>query len=73
MAHDLGAWAPGERGTVPTAVAVALPSDVAIRRFAERDHHVVRWTEFDRGGNFLSLEQPELLAEDVREVFAGLD
>lgn len=72
MAHDPSAWAPKDRGTVPTAVAVALPADVAIRRFAERDHHVVRWTEFDRGGNFLSLEQPELLTEDVRAFFAGL-
>ncbi|MFD9538916.1 epoxide hydrolase family protein [Streptomyces sp. NPDC060022] len=71
-AHDPGAWAPKERGTVPTAVVVALPSDVAIRRYAERDHNVVRWTEFERGGNFLSLEQPELLVEDVREFFAGL-
>ncbi|MYS87293.1 epoxide hydrolase family protein [Embleya scabrispora] len=73
MAHDQGAWAPKERGTVPMAVAVALPQDVAIRRFAERDHNVVRWTEFERGGNFLSLEQPELLIGDVREFFAGLD
>lgn len=71
-AHDPSAWAPKERGTVPTAVVVALPSDVAIRRYAERDHNVVRWTEFERGGNFLSLEQPELLVEDVREFFAGL-
>ncbi|MFE2018466.1 epoxide hydrolase family protein [Streptomyces sp. NPDC059499] len=71
-AHDPSAWAPKERGTVPTAVVVALPSDVAIRRYAERDHNVVRWTEFDRGGNFLSLEQPELLVEDVREFFASL-
>ncbi|MFE2867417.1 epoxide hydrolase family protein [Embleya sp. NPDC059259] len=73
MAHDPSAWAPRERGTVPTAVAVALPQDVAIRRFAERDHHVVRWTEFERGGNFLSLEQPELLIGDVREFFTGPD
>ncbi|MFF7244093.1 epoxide hydrolase family protein [Embleya sp. NPDC008237] len=73
MAHDPSAWAPKERGTVPTAVAVALPSDVAIRRFAERDHNVVRWTEFERGGNFLSLEQPELLIGDIREFFAELE
>ncbi|MGW1992208.1 epoxide hydrolase family protein [Embleya sp. NPDC001921] len=72
MAHDPSAWAPKDRGTVPTAVAVALQQDVAIRRFAERDHNVVRWTEFERGGNFLSLEQPELLIGDVREFFAGL-
>lgn len=72
MAHDPSAWAPKDRGTVPTAVAVALPQDVAIRRFAERDHNVVRWTEFERGGNFLSLEQPELLIGDIREFFADL-
>ncbi|WP_406286816.1 epoxide hydrolase family protein [Embleya sp. NBC_00896] len=72
MAHDAGAWAPKERGTVPTAVAVALPQDVAIRRFADRDHNVVRWTELERGGNFLSLEQPELLIGDVREFFGEL-
>ncbi|MGX1884967.1 epoxide hydrolase family protein [Streptomyces sp. NPDC055287] len=72
MAHDPAAWAPKAKGTVPTAVAVALPTDVAIRRFAERDHHVVRWTEFERGGNFLSLEQPELLVQDIREFFASL-
>ncbi|MCX4825842.1 epoxide hydrolase [Streptomyces sp. NBC_01142] len=72
MAHDPAAWAPKATGTVPTAVAVALPTDVAIRRFAERDHHVVRWTEFEHGGNFLSLEQPTLLVQDVREFFATL-
>ncbi|MGV9776181.1 epoxide hydrolase family protein [Streptosporangium sp. NPDC003464] len=72
MAHDPGAWAPKERGTVPTGVAVALGTDVAIRRFAERDSNVVHWTEFERGGNFLSLEQPELLVGDVREFFGKL-
>ncbi|WP_324290239.1 hypothetical protein [Streptomyces antarcticus] len=71
-AHDPAAWAPKDPGTVPTAVAVALPTDVAIRRYAARDHHVVRWTEFERGGNFLALEEPGLLIEDVRAFFAGL-
>ncbi len=73
MSHDPAAWAPKERGTVPAAVAVALPTDVAIRRFAERDLNVTRWTEFERGGNFLSLEQPELFAGDVRAFFDALD
>ncbi|MEV7007280.1 epoxide hydrolase family protein [Streptosporangium sp. NPDC051022] len=71
-AHDPAAWAPKERGTVPTGVAVALPTDIAIRRYAERDNTVVRWTELERGGNFLSLEQPELFVTDVREFFAKL-
>ncbi|GAA1504481.1 epoxide hydrolase [Streptomyces albidochromogenes] len=73
MAHDPAAWAPKAAGTVPTAVAVALPTDVAIRRFAERDHNVVRWTEFECGGNFLALEQPQLLIDDVNAFFASLD
>ncbi|GAA3096671.1 epoxide hydrolase family protein [Streptosporangium carneum] len=72
MAHDPAAWAPKERGDVPVAVAVALTTDVAVRRFAERELDVVRWTEFERGGNFLSLEQPDLLVEDVREFFQTL-
>jgi len=72
MAHDPGAWAPKERGTVPAGVAVALGSDVAIRRFAERDLNVTWWTELERGGNFLSLEQPELFVADVRAFFTSL-
>ncbi|WP_189943402.1 epoxide hydrolase family protein [Streptomyces aurantiogriseus] len=53
---------------VPTAVLVST-RDVTIRPWAERDHHVVRWTELDRGGHFLSLEAPELLVDDVRAFF----
>jgi epoxide hydrolase len=64
-------WAPAPRGTVPTAVLVSA-RDVTIRRWAERDHNVVRWTELERGGHFLAMEQPELLVADVREFFRGL-
>ncbi|MFD3869317.1 epoxide hydrolase family protein [Streptomyces sp. NPDC058623] len=70
--HDAGAWAPKPRGTVPTGVAVALGTDVAIRRFAERDHHITHWTELERGGNFLALEQPEAFVTDVRAFFTTL-
>jgi pimeloyl-ACP methyl ester carboxylesterase len=65
-----GDWTPG-RGTVPTGVLVST-HDVTVRRWAERDHNVVRWTELDRGGHFLSMEEPELLVEDVRAFFASL-
>ncbi|MFD1931617.1 epoxide hydrolase family protein [Nonomuraea mangrovi] len=71
-AHDPAAWAPKERSTVPTAVALAKGTDITIRRFAERDAPVVRWTELERGGNFLPLEQPEAFVEDVRAFFAAL-
>ena len=70
MAHDQSGWAPRPRGTVPTGVAVSLSQDVAIRRFAERDHNIVYWSELDRGGHFLALEEPELFARDVRKFFA---
>lgn len=61
-------WASGP-GTVPTAILVG-PMDVTIRPWTERDHHVVRWTELDRGGHFLALEEPQLLADDLRAFFA---
>jgi pimeloyl-ACP methyl ester carboxylesterase len=72
MAHDPAGWAPKPRSTVPTAVALAKGTDITIRRFAERDSVVTRWTEFDRGGNFLSLEQPAAYAADVRAFFTSL-
>jgi hypothetical protein len=45
---------------------LARGTDITIRRFAERDAPVTHWTEFDRGGNFLALEQPAAFASDVR-------
>jgi pimeloyl-ACP methyl ester carboxylesterase len=59
------------RSPVPTGVAV-FPNDLTIRRLAERDHHVVHWTEFGRGGHFAALEAPDLLVGDVREFFRKL-
>ncbi|MGW1671402.1 hypothetical protein [Streptomyces sp. NPDC002324] len=42
-----------------------------VRRFAERDHNITHWSELERGGNFLSLEQPEAFVADVRPFFGG--
>ena len=56
------------RSEVPTAVAV-FPGDSTVRKFAERDHNVVRWTRFDRGGHFAALQAPDLLVDDVRGFF----
>ncbi len=61
-------WGVGPRGAVPTAVLLST-HDVTIRRWAERDHNIARWTELDRGGHFLAMEAPELLVADVREFF----
>jgi pimeloyl-ACP methyl ester carboxylesterase len=61
---------PPEPSTTPTALA-AFPHDnfIPLRRIAERTNTIVRWTEFDRGGHFAALEQPELLVTDVRAFF----
>jgi pimeloyl-ACP methyl ester carboxylesterase len=70
--HDATARTPRERCGVPTGVLVSQTQDVAIRRFAERDHNVVHWAEFERGGHFFALEQPELFVADVRQFFQRL-
>ncbi|OEV30885.1 epoxide hydrolase [Streptomyces nanshensis] len=64
-----GSPAPAVPGT-PTGVLVSA-RDVTIRRWAERDHNVVRWTELSRGGHFLAMEAPDLLVDDVRGFFRG--
>jgi len=55
---------------VPTGVAI-FPKDIvpAPREFGERFLDVQRWTEMPRGGHFATMEEPELLAEDIREFF----
>ncbi|HCT80310.1 MAG TPA: epoxide hydrolase [Micromonosporaceae bacterium] len=67
--NDPGAWAPKGRGTVPTGVLVAAAHEYAIRPWAERDLNIVRWTQYDRGGHFFALEQPELFVTDLKEFF----
>jgi epoxide hydrolase len=66
-----GGWGASERSTVPTGVAV-FSEDISIRRYAEREHNIVHWTDFDRGGHFAAMEEPDLLVGDVRTFFRGL-
>jgi epoxide hydrolase len=60
-----------KRSDVPTGVAV-FAGDPSVRRFAERDHNVVHWSEFGSGGHFAAMETPDLLTADVREFFRPL-
>jgi Predicted hydrolases or acyltransferases (alpha/beta hydrolase superfamily) len=69
--HDPAMRAPKERSAVPTGVAV-FPTDVSIRRFAEKTETIVHWSEFERGGHFAAMEAPDLLVGDIRKFFAGL-
>jgi epoxide hydrolase len=65
-----GSWAE-EPATTPTGVAV-FAEDVAIRRYAERSHNIVHWTDFDTGGHFAAMETPGLIVQDVRAFFRTL-
>ena len=64
---------PRERIQVPMAYSrfpLELPTPP--RRWVERGYDVCRWTEMPRGGHFAAWEEPELLAEDIREFFRPL-
>ncbi|MCW5890252.1 MAG: epoxide hydrolase [bacterium] len=63
----------GFRVAVPTACAI-FPKEMfkPPRKWVEQLYDVARWTRFDRGGHFAAMEEPELLAEDVRAFFRGL-
>jgi epoxide hydrolase len=66
------AWGqPVQRSAVPTGVAV-FPDDFSIRRPVEREHTIVQWAEFDRGGHFAAMEVPDLLVGDIRTFFRNL-
>jgi len=62
----------GSKST-PTAFAM-FPKDLSSppREWAERFFQVSRWTKMPRGGHFAAMEQPELLAEDIRTFFRPL-
>jgi epoxide hydrolase len=70
--EDAKSWGQtSEPSAVPTGVAV-FPMDITIRPIAEREHNIVHWSEFDRGGHFAAMEAPDLLVDDVRGFFRPL-
>ena len=71
--HNPWALQPGDRITVPCAVAL-FPVDLSHppREWAERSYNVQRWTEMPSGGHFAALEEPDLLVEDMREFFRSV-
>ena len=62
--------ASGERIKPPLGVTL-FPKELPLppRSWVERGYNVQRWTQMPRGGHFAALEQPELLAEDIRAFF----
>jgi pimeloyl-ACP methyl ester carboxylesterase len=64
---------PPDPSTTPTALAV-FPRDnfIPLRHIADRTNTIVQWTEYDRGGHFAAMEQPDLLVADIRTFFRTL-
>jgi pimeloyl-ACP methyl ester carboxylesterase len=61
----------GTAAGVPMAAAL-FPKEIyrPSRRWAEhRFTDIRRWTEFERGGHFAAMEQPEALVGDIRAFF----
>ena len=59
--------------TVPTnfakfPVEISYPPEEWLRRF----YNLARYTEMPSGGHFAAAEEPELLAQDIRESFRSL-
>ena len=54
---------------VPTAAAIfpAEMSEWPPRSYADRIFNIKRWTKMSKGGHFASLEQPDLLVNDIVE------
>jgi len=71
--QDPGAGGEIGRVEVPTGFA-SFPKDIvpAPREWAERFFPVQRWTPMPRGGHFAALEEPDLLAEEIRAFFRPL-
>lgn len=57
-------------GKVPVGAAL-FPKEINVppRKWVEAQMNLVHWTVMPKGGHFAALEQPTLLAEDIRKFF----
>jgi pimeloyl-ACP methyl ester carboxylesterase len=77
FAHFAEPPPPSARVNVPSGFAVFTDSYRRAsvrppRELAEHFFNVARWREMPRGGHFAALEEPHLLAEEIREFFRPL-
>lgn len=65
----------GEKDFVKVPVAFAkFPMELPTppRAYIEKGFNICRWTEMPFGGHFAAMEQPRLLAEDIKDFFQEL-
>ena len=64
--------------SLPTMGHIDVPTGVALfqadilkppKKWAEQNLNITRWTGLPHGGHFTAMEEPELLAEDIRSFF----
>lgn len=72
-AHAPYAGQPVEPSTTPTALLdLAHENFIPLRHKVAQTDNIVRWTSHPHGGHFAALEQPEVLAADIRAFFQSL-
>ena len=66
-----GLFPPFERVEVPVGCAI-FPGEILRmpRSWIETMYNVTHFSEFERGGHFAAMEQPEALVNDIRNFFA---
>ncbi|MCD6033695.1 MAG: epoxide hydrolase [Thermomicrobiales bacterium] len=67
--HSEEGWVPP--ADVPQGMAV-FNSDPILRRLLDPGHEIGHWSEFERGGHFPAMEEPDLLVGDIRAFFRDL-
>jgi pimeloyl-ACP methyl ester carboxylesterase len=60
----------GDKVEVPTAIAYFQIDILAPKDFAAKFFNIRQWSQMPKGGHFAAMEQPQALADDIRQ-FAG--
>lgn len=68
-AHAAAGWS--APSSVPTGWAM-FNSEPVLRRVLDADGKISHWTDFREGGHFPAMEEPNLLAGDIRAFFRTL-
>lgn len=63
---------PGPRIEVPAGIAHFKTELLPPRSWIDQAMNVQRWTKMPRGGHFAALEEPALMAEELRTFYRGL-
>jgi epoxide hydrolase len=71
--EDAHAEHPTEPTTAPTGLASFAFDFKPLRRLAERDHNnIVSWNDYDHGSHWAAHDAPDLLIDDIRQLFRQL-